>query len=271
MKNKTFEFESRKDNFTCYILDEIKGLPHLHNHVEFMYVISGKTNLTIGNNTKCLLTGDVAIVFPNQIHCGQVLEKCQILFFIFTPEFLPLLKSTLNTQVLLQPVVNITKLSELAKDAIAKVLTLQQMFPNDSSDFNRQVQYTGILFIILGDIFDKGMLIEYSNDKNTNMYQTILEYVDTNCSKEISLKQMSRDLGINMYYISRIFTHDFNISFTDYITQKRLLLASSLLLETDMNITSVMYESGFKSERTFYRSFKLFFNKTPLEYKRSNL
>ena len=271
MRNKTFEFESRKDNFTCYILDEIKSLPHLHNHVEFMYVISGKTNLTIGNNTTSLSAGDIAIIFPNQIHCGQVLEKCQILFFIFTPEFLPLLKTTFNTQVLSQPIVNIIELSELAKESIAKVLTLQQTFPNDSSDFNRQVQYTGILFIILGDIFDKGTLIKYSNDKNTNMYQTILEYVDTNCSKDISLKQMSRDLGINMYYISRIFTHNFNISFTDYITQKRLLLASSLLLETDMNITSVMYESGFKSERTFYRSFKLFFNKTPLEYKRSNL
>ena len=59
-----------------------------------------------------------------------------------------------------------------------------------------------------------------------------------------------------------------NTSFKDYINWLRLNYAQTMLLSTELPVTSVCFESGFSSLRTFDRAFALQFGVSPSRMRR---
>jgi len=47
-------------------------------------------------------------------------------------------------------------------------------------------------------------------------------------------------------------------------------MAHNLICSTNKTILDIMYETGYKSERTFYRCFKEYFNMTPMQLRNTN-
>lgn len=60
------------------------GKEHKHIHAQTTYVVSGKFEMTIGNETKILQTGDGFYIEPNIIH-GCVCLEAGILVDVFSP------------------------------------------------------------------------------------------------------------------------------------------------------------------------------------------
>ncbi len=58
------------------------GMPlplHSHVHEQVTNVLAGEFELTIGDDTKLLMPGSVAIIPPNVPHTGKALTRCEIL------------------------------------------------------------------------------------------------------------------------------------------------------------------------------------------------
>lgn len=60
------------------------GAPHAHYHSQASYVVSGKFELTIGDEKKILVAGDGYYVEPDLIH-GAVCLEAGVLIDCFTP------------------------------------------------------------------------------------------------------------------------------------------------------------------------------------------
>jgi quercetin dioxygenase-like cupin family protein len=60
------------------------GAMHQHQHTQASYVVSGKFDITIGENTKALSAGDVYFVPSNLMH-GAVCTEKGTLIDVFTP------------------------------------------------------------------------------------------------------------------------------------------------------------------------------------------
>ncbi len=60
------------------------GIQHAHVHAQTTYVVSGKFEMTIGNETKILQAGDGFYTEPNIIH-GCVCLEAGILIDVFSP------------------------------------------------------------------------------------------------------------------------------------------------------------------------------------------
>ena len=60
------------------------GAPHTHYHSQASYIVSGKFELTIGDEKKVLVAGDGYYVEPDQIH-GAVCREAGVLIDCFTP------------------------------------------------------------------------------------------------------------------------------------------------------------------------------------------
>ena len=60
------------------------GAPHTHYHSQASYIVSGKFELTIGDEKKVLVAGDGYYVAPDQIH-GAVCLEAGVLIDCFTP------------------------------------------------------------------------------------------------------------------------------------------------------------------------------------------
>lgn len=267
MSMNNFTLESRKENLSCYISNNICFLPHLHYHVEIMHVISGKIEVTFNQQTRILTAGDTAIAFPNQIHTGTTLGNSRVLFFIFSAEILPDLKQGLTTHILTNPFIPQEELTPLSIHTLEACIQMQEKHPRDCSSPFLQNTYKGILMILVTDLLSLSGLIKRPCNPQINMYQSVLDYIEDNLTQKLTLEKVAKDLGINKYYISRLFSNEFKIRFNDYISKKRLLLAEALIRESDKKMIEIMYETGFTSERTFYRSFKEYFGITPQQLK----
>lgn len=72
-----------------------------------------------------------------------------------------------------------------------------------------------------------------------------------------------------------VFKRDFNKKFktTPYkwLKSKRLDYAQTLLLESNMNVNQICYESGFKNNSHFIKSFREKFNSSPKQYQSNHL
>ena len=60
------------------------GAPHTHYHSQASYIVSGKFELTIGEEKEVLVAGDGYYVEPDQIH-GAVCLEAGVLIDCFTP------------------------------------------------------------------------------------------------------------------------------------------------------------------------------------------
>ena len=85
--------------------------------------------------------------------------------------------------------------------------------------------------------------------------------------EDISLDTIADVAGFSKFHFSRLFKQFTNISFYDYLNQRRVKEAEKLLLNPNLSITEVAMRSGFSSISTFNRVFKSFKECTPTEFK----
>ena len=64
----SFIFEKRDNSIEFFRSPCINFKPHLHEHIELVYIVSGKCDLYVDDKYYSLKKGDISVVFPNQIH-----------------------------------------------------------------------------------------------------------------------------------------------------------------------------------------------------------
>ena len=98
-------------------------------------------------------------------------------------------------------------------------------------------------------------------------FNVIFEYINNNYSDDITLDIIANVAGFSKFHFSRLFKQFTDISFYDYLNQRRVKEAEKLLLDPNLSITEVAMRSGFSSIATFNRVFKGFKECTPTEFK----
>ena len=91
-------------------------------------------------------------------------------------------------------------------------------------------------------------------------------FLDENFMDQVSLKQTARYIGISPAYLSRVFHHEYGVSFTQYLTAIRLAAAKELLQSTRLQIAEVAARCGFASSSYFIKVFSDHYGTTPKNY-----
>lgn len=66
--------------FMYWLVEEGAAMPmHSHVHEQVAHVINGKFELTVGEETKILEPGTVAVIPPNIPHGGKAITYCELL------------------------------------------------------------------------------------------------------------------------------------------------------------------------------------------------
>ncbi|UZE22281.1 DNA-binding response regulator [Pseudomonas sp. B21-056] len=95
----------------------------------------------------------------------------------------------------------------------------------------------------------------------------ILLYIDQHFRDSIDQRDLAKRCGMTTFRFSRLFKEANGLGFTDYVLNKRMSFAKELLDNSEMPITSIGYEAGFKDPSYFARAFKQYANCTPSEYR----
>jgi len=97
---------------------------------------------------------------------------------------------------------------------------------------------------------------------------SVLEVIGRDYQKELSLKDISRDLFINPVYLGQLIKKETNSTFAELLNKQRIKAAQQLLLSTNDSIEDICYTVGYSNVGYFYKVFRKLCGKSPKAYRK---
>lgn len=262
-----FSFQKQNRAFTIYKNTKYTiSEPHIHSHLELIYLRDGKTEATADNQTALLEPGDLFLAFPNQVHHYKDLKKpVSVDIFIISPAMCPEFKKLFETSLPESPVY------KNAKDnpVIASALCILSDCANSKNEFT-EITVRGGMLVLIGEYLRHTNLKKISSH-NGDTAKDIINFCYENYMGDISLGTVAEALHISRYYVSHLFASKLNINFNDYINSLRIRKACELLKSGEHSVTETAHAVGYNSVRTFDRCFVKIKGITPREYRNSKV
>ncbi len=89
-----------------------------------------------------------------------------------------------------------------------------------------------------------------------HVVSSVQKYIGSHLEDRLTLNDVAAVFGLSPNYLSAIFKKNCGVGFSEYITQKKITLAKSLLLEQGMKVYEVADRLGFESAFYFSKVFK---------------
>jgi AraC-like DNA-binding protein len=96
-----------------------------------------------------------------------------------------------------------------------------------------------------------------------------LEYVRANYAGEVALEAAARALGVSPFNLSRVFSAEHGVSFTDALTTTRMDRARELLREGELSVKQVASAVGYANGNYFAKVFRRVSGQSPSAYRAS--
>lgn len=97
----------------------------------------------------------------------------------------------------------------------------------------------------------------------------IRDYLDDHLSEAVSLGDMANRFGYTAAHITRLFREEFGLPPMQYLHQKRMALAGMLLVETELPLTVVASQCGYKDAGHFSAAFTKYAGQSPRMYRKA--
>lgn len=229
---------------------------HLHRSFEFIYVMDGNIHICVNSRSFNLKKDDCMLILPYEVHSLSTKDYSDACICIFSPEYVKTFEKMIYGKFLDNPVFNLS--------SNAQALILDKIFKDNIN----VLQMKSCLYLLCSEVMDHTKLLP-SIKNDYELLHKVLNYVQENFSKDISLESIANEFCYNYNYLSKYLNKVLGISFVDFINQHRINYASYLLRNTDDTITDIAYKCGYSSIRSFNRNFLKFTSKTPKDYRNS--
>ncbi|MCM3439422.1 helix-turn-helix domain-containing protein [Metabacillus halosaccharovorans] len=97
--------------------------------------------------------------------------------------------------------------------------------------------------------------------------EQIMDYIEVNYNKEISLNGIADKLSLDPAYISRLFKQKVGMNFMEYLISLRLSSAKELLKNGTLTVKEIGQLIGYENPHSFIRIFKKYEGITPGKYR----
>jgi AraC-type DNA-binding domain-containing proteins len=232
---------------------------HLHRQIEIILVVEGEIEILIGARRRNLKIGDLAIVFPYELHELHTKKNSRILLIRIDLEYIEPYLSIIEGKVPQVPF--LMQIDEWLYGSLKKA---HEYYGKDEN-LTKAYIHVGFCHILNQISLERKREISHFN-----IEKRMLLYIDKHFKEPLSLQILSKELGVTSFYISRIFSKKLKMSFANYVSIKRIQYAKQLLLESQLSVTEIGYESGFTSQRTFYRIFREKEGCSPLKFRKNS-
>jgi AraC-like DNA-binding protein len=106
-------------------------------------------------------------------------------------------------------------------------------------------------------------------EKTYTIGQIIMEYINENYMKELTLKDISKSLHLSQHYISHLFKSEVGDSPINYLITRRIDEAKKLLLTTNKPISEIAKLVGYENPNYFNEVFRKFNETSPSVFRKS--
>lgn len=248
---------------------------HTHTFLEMNYMLSGEATEIVDNEKIVLHTGDILILDTGTIHSIKALGADDLLMNIIFRNNIDFSLKNLRS---FGQESNIISKFLLVNDEFSHYLIYRAQ--------NTENQVQTMMNQIIEEYYQPG---QFSNRLMKNYLNALLILLSRNTSltsnktmtsktsnlvlfmlkeisqdyKNISLESIAQKTNYNRSYLGTLFKKETGSTFSQAVTDQRLLIAYDLLGSTDLSITKIMENIGISNRTFFFNHFKEKFGITP--------
>lgn len=262
-------------NYFCEVPSEMGELKNTGDRYHVFLLLEGNVDYQIGNNTYCLNTNHVAIakpdteyklILPDHSELNEIFRRIEFTFKLSSDKRYDDIRKLLDGYELLNIFDN--------KELIHWEHSVQQFYNIISErelEFCKNgfvTQFVVLLFYFYNQETKREDVRTFKNRHELVIH--ILAFIEQDLISISSLSYVAEKFHVNPSYLSRIFKEDVGMSFSHYVTFKRLELAKTLIGEGDRPMVAA-YKTGFNDYSWFYKKFKEQYGISPTAYFKKRL
>ena len=253
-------------------IENCYGELHSHDFFELLLMLEGNLINEVNGIETILSKGSLVFFRPDDLHQLRQYKdtNCQFINLTFLGKTVDDLWNYMGEDL---------KASKFIASGIPPCLTLTENHLNEvKSKINRlntipstskQLSRTALRTMLVEFYFIYLPLVwQEAGYKLPRWLERLCEDIRQEDNFKTGLEAMVHLSGRNHSYLCRTFKRYFKITPTEYINLIRLDYAENLLLNTDISITEICYETGFGSLSHFYSLFEQRYGQTPLKYRK---
>lgn len=229
---------------------------HCHTHFEVLFVLEGSIKLNV-EGAHILLEKDTGIIIePLKYHIvtGNNTAYHRLIIF-FEQDFIPLQ-------------IRGRFLGNIRDNYVFSSESLAQLFRKYSAVLEKgDPAYALLLDAILTEsiyalAMDERIHAESPDSKRTGKLKQIISFIDENMDREILLEDIAARMYMSQSAVCHLFKEEMNISLKQYILQKKMIYAKSLLSQ-GVSPGEAAAACGYKNYASFYKIFLKITGKSP--------
>jgi AraC family transcriptional regulator, melibiose operon regulatory protein len=99
--------------------------------------------------------------------------------------------------------------------------------------------------------------------------EQMARYIGEHACESIAIDDVAKDVGLHPNYAMSLFKRTMGLTIKQSITRHRLDAARSMLIATDLPVSTVAFDCGFGSLSSFYEAFEQRFKSSPASFRKS--
>jgi len=242
-----------------YYIEHTKNSRYYNMMFIFEYVISGKGYIECEGECYEVRAGD--FYFLNRLHEHKY----------YADKKDPFKKIWLNLSGSL--IVHLVSLFDMDKGVVIARENVKDVFEDihrllvqRPEEWNRRVAV--LLFELFTRVSKERFSYEY--DPKRNLPARIKRYIDKNIYNSISVSGLTAKFYFSKAYITRIFRDEYGITPKQYMQERRIAVAKSLLADSDNSIAVIADKLNYTDSKHFANAFREAEGCSPSEYRKAN-
>jgi len=251
-------------------------VPHWHEHMEFLFFVSGTGIIECGSNPIAFQAGDLCVLNSNELHYG-----------ISTSEDLSYYAMIVDISLLLSHAADAVE-TKFITPILRNRILFQNRIPDDEA-VNRHMQaiirelgeqelgyelsvkshlYGLLTLLVRNYVATLHELDEYRDKlKELERLAPVFAYVDEHYGDKLTVQLLADIAGLSRYHFSRLFKQATDKSLVEYVNLVRINKSEELLRNKTMNISEIALATGFSDIYYFSRTFKKLKKVSPTEWR----
>ena len=254
---------------------------HFHELCELVLILESYGKRVVGNHVDSFKAGDLVLMGPNIPHIWrnddiflnpQHDERARAIVLYFPADFLLRLTDDQATISAMQQFIKRSKRGlRFHGQTLEKATELIKSLAQKKS-FSRITGFLNLIELLhqaneCENLASEGYKPSFS-EQETNRINNVYIYVMQNFSEEVSLGVAAELVNMTPNAFCRFFKRHTQKSFSKFVNEMRIGHACKLLMNKQLSISEICYQSGYQNLTNFNKFFKTIMQKSPREYRK---
>ncbi|OMD95149.1 response regulator transcription factor [Paenibacillus odorifer] len=171
-------------------------------------------------------------------------------------------------QEIISVIIRFANKNHIHREGVYSDKLLNLTFVEDFHSLEVMFEWLGNWMVHLGNIYTEGLTDNHQQD--VIIFEHIKSFIRANIDQDITLQMVADRFFYNPSYLSRLFKRKLDKNYMRFVTEIRMEYAQECLKKPEILVTDVCTMCGYKSYKHFVKTFRLFTNMTPSDYRKQS-